>query len=117
MPDMTDMNEDDDTEGASVSSESESEPEPKKGDDMRSTRDPITGEKVWTQEQRDAFKKIRYDHHETTNDELSGDTIISLAFQNYDQLQKFIGKVGMEDTRMIGIVEIERIFKIDLRGE
>ena len=82
---------------------------------MTADVDPETGEKIWTQEQRDSFGKTRSDHWKTTEDSLAGDVVICLTFQRDEQLTKFIEKVGADPkSRYWNITEINRVFGFDL---
>lgn len=77
--------------------------------------DPDTGEKVWTQEQREEFRRKREAHNEATRHELEGDVIISMTFQSTAQLNKFIELVGAdEDSRTWNKPVIEAMFGVDL---
>lgn len=82
---------------------------------MTADIDPETGEKIWTQAQRDSFGKTRSDHWETTEDSLAGDVVICLTFQRDAQLAKFIEKVGADPkSRYWNVTEIQRVFGFDL---
>lgn len=114
MPDVDGMEEDD---GKDHENDYEPEEEKTKTIPKRAVINEETGEKDWTDEQRGNFSKIRKEHWETTDEEVAGDTVILLTFQNPKQLQRFVKKVGIDDVRHLNVIEIERIFGIELRGE
>lgn len=115
--DGEDYTEDPSEESEEWSDVEDAEPQPKENarPSLKPSIDPETGEKQWTQEQRDEFKRKREAHNEATKHELEGDVIISMTFQSTAQLKKFIELVGAdEDSRTWNKPVIEAMFGVDL---
>jgi hypothetical protein len=110
-----DSDESDSEEWSDVEDEPQQQPASNARPSLKPAIDPDTGEKVWTQEQRDEFKRKREAHNEATRHELEGDVIISMTFQSTAQLKKFIELVGAdEDSRTWNKPVIEAMFGVDL---